>query len=43
MLIILFNILPILATNSPMENLCFAVAVLSIAVLCRNGANGPIR
>jgi hypothetical protein len=41
--IILFNILPILATNSPMENLCFAVAVLSIAVLCRNGAIGPIR
>lgn len=43
MLIILFNTLPALATNSPLENLCFAVAVLSIAVLCRNGAIGPIR
>lgn len=43
MLIILFNTLPVLATNSPLENLCFAAAVLSIALLCRNGAIGPIR
>jgi hypothetical protein len=33
MYIILFHILQKLATNSPQENLCFAVAVFSIAVL----------
>jgi hypothetical protein len=32
---ILFHILPILAANSPQENLCFAVAALSLAVLFR--------
>jgi hypothetical protein len=31
--IILFHILHALATNSPKANLCFAVAVLSSAVL----------
>lgn len=43
MLIILFNTLHALATNSPLENLCFAVAVLSIDRLCRSGDIGPTR